>query len=98
MNKAWLVVLALLIAATGCDQGKEAKTALKSAKADAKKAADSAKHATKEMAKNATDKVDAATEKTETSAKLVAKNVLDEAIATAKTEDKALFVHFTADW
>jgi hypothetical protein len=94
MNKAWLVVLALLIAATGCDKGKEAETALK----NAKKAAESAKHATKEMAKDVKDEVDDAVEQTETSAKLVAKNVLDEAIATAKTEDKALFVHFTADW
>lgn len=37
-------------------------------------------------------------EKTETSAKPSARGVLDDAIAKAKSEDKALFVHFTADW
>ena len=30
--------------------------------------------------------------------KLVARTVLDDAVAAAKSENKALFVHFTADW
>ncbi len=37
-------------------------------------------------------------DKIETSLKLNAQSVLDEAIASAKANDKALFVHFTAAW
>ena len=85
MKMHWIIVLALLVISTGCDQ-QAADRALKEAKA------------AEAEAKLALEANADSIAKTETSAKLDARKVLDDAIAAAKADDKALLVHFTADW
>ena len=139
MKTHWMIMLALLVFATGCDQKQKAEDAARNAEQDAKvaeavkkqkrgvmskpsespakptddkdddaekdeSATDEGKsdegksdEAKSDEAKSDEGKEDAV-EKTETSATLNAKTVLDDALATAKTENKALFVHFTAEW
>lgn len=130
MKTHWMIVLAMLVFAIGCDQKQKAEEAAKYAEQDAKVAEavkkqkrgamtkpdegpgkepaedtgkdDAAEKTgdteTPESKENKDDTDTSAKEKTETSAKLVAKTVLNEAIATAKADNKALLVHFTADW
>ena len=131
MKAHWMIVLAILVFAIGCDQKQKAEDEAKYAEQDAKVAEAVKKQKRGAMTKpdegsgkqpaeekgdddtaektddtdspdyeDKTDDTDTgeSKEKTETSAKLNAKTVLDEAIAAAKTDNKELFVHFTADW
>jgi hypothetical protein len=128
MKKHWMIVLAMLVFAIGCDQKQKEEDAEKYAEQDAKVAEavknqkrgamtkpdegsgkEPAEDTGKDDAAEKTDETEtpetkenkddtSANEKTETSSKLIAKTVLNEAIATAKADNKALFVHFTADW
>ena len=124
MKKHWMIVLALLVFAVGCDEQKKAEEAAQQAAQNAKVAEaiknqkrgamtkpseGPAKPADSEDADfDSTEKPDSeakeeegkenSDEKTETSAQPLASDVLNEAIAKAKADDKALFVHFTADW
>ena len=130
MKAHWMIVLALLVFAVGCDQKQKAEDEARYAEQDAKVAeavkkqkrgsmtkpeegsgaapADAGKDdaakksddAETPESKDNTDETDSgeSEEKTETSSKLNAKTVLDEAIAAAKADNKALFVHFTAQW
>ena len=71
MNRHWLMVIAVLVIAAGCDH-QSAPSVPQSETVDS------------EM-------------KTETSIKQDARQVLNDAIAAAKADDKALFVEFSAD-
>ncbi len=99
MNKIWMFVVVVVMAAAGCDQKEAAISSMEKAKADAKVAEAKLIEAKLADAKTASTEpnVDGAAG-TQTAAKLDAHKVLDDAIAAAKTEDKALLVHFTADW
>lgn len=127
MNKHWMIVLALLVFAIGCDQKEKAEMEKQDAIQNAKvaeaqkkqkrgvmsKPGETSDEAPKEDEKADEDakpddgdaksedaktdgESDGDEEKTETSAKLNAKKVLNEAIAAAKSDNKALFVYSTS--
>lgn len=104
-----MMVLALLVIAAGCGPQESAERAARDALQDEKVRAALAKPRgggmggmpaelkpeDSDTSKDANDDPD---KETAASPKVSANQVLSDAIATAKTEDKALFVHFTADW
>ncbi len=131
MKKHWMIVLALLVFATGCNK-KVAEDPADAARLEQIRAAveksnkaprqsvgipeaggvendkpkDAGNESDEKVKPEGSPKVDddnkdgdaGAPEKTETSAKLNAKNALNDALAVARSENKALFVHFTAEW
>ena len=92
MNKNWTLLLILPCLAIGCNQ-QAANQALEDAKQAESKVIKAAKIVPAEEAMKTG---------TQTKARPVpdvdAREVLQEAISVAKAEDKALFVHFSADW
>ena len=89
---AMLVSCATLLMA-GCTQ--QAPVTIDTVVADAEKAVTSTDHAISELETVESETV--SLEVTE-SDKLNARNVLSQALATGKAENKAVFIHFTADW
>lgn len=134
MKKHWMIVLALLVFATGCKEEVEDPTTsarLEKIRAAVEEANNAPKQSVRRPEANhlpqtqpedvggesdeevkPEDSIQAkdgekndekvgdpeVTGKTESSGKMIAKTVLNEAIATAKSENKVVFVHFTADW
>jgi len=106
MNIRWLMILALLLMA-GCSDPADVATADKKetpeapAKVDSETETGSDSKAETEPETKPAESEPAETAKTETkepAEELTARTVLDNAIAKAKADDKALFVHFSADW
>ena len=103
--KKYLMFLAVLVVLTGCDNQQKDADARRDALKEIELAEAGDKRNRVEEAKTddeATDnRNDGRTDPAEevgTDTKLVARTVLDDAVAAAKSENKALFVHFTADW
>lgn len=99
MTKHWTLVLIVLVLATGCDQQAanqtldEAKAAAAEAKISEAKTIPATKILTREEAMKASTET-----RLESTPKPNARKILAQAVATAKADDKALLVHFSADW
>ena len=91
MTKYWTLILILPLLAVGCYQ-QEAKRNLEDAEAAQSKVIPAAKIVPVEEAMNT------GTQTARPEPDVDARDVLQEAISAAKADDKALFVHFGADW
>lgn len=114
MKKHWIILLAVTLVSAGCGRQESAERAARDALQDEKvKAAlanqergsvsmpaelDTSETTKPDDSKKVDDTAPVASSDSETAPTIQARSVLDDAIALAKTENKALFVHFTADW
>lgn len=85
-------MLVLLVIASGCDQ-QAANQALDEAKTAKANTIPAAKILTREEAMKASTE-----SRLESTPKPDARKILAQAVATANADDKALLVHFSADW
>ena len=92
MTKHWTLLLILLVIAIGCDQ-QAANQALEEAKTVEANTIPATKILTREEAMKASTET-----RLESTPKPDARKILAQAVATAKADDKALLVHFSADW
>lgn len=94
-----MIMLALLLACSGCDQ-QAADRALDKARAAEARAAADAKLAEDQhpLSESNVSEAQDSDSQLETISKLDANQVLHDAIAAAKADNKALLVHFSADW
>lgn len=102
MNKLWILVVGVMLLSLGCGESTEKKKTKDTKSADGPAEVSSASDTESDkVAKTDTERsAEAATDEKEDndSAAPVAQTVLDDALAAAKANNKALFIHFTADW
>lgn len=92
MTKHWILFIFSLVFTIGCDQ-QAANKASNEAKIAESKSIPATPILTRE------DAIKASTEtRLESTPKPDARAILTQAVATAKADDKALLVHFSADW
>lgn len=92
MTRRWTIVLFSLLFSFGCDQQAANKT-LDESKTAEPQTIPATPILTREDAIKASNKT-----RQESTPKPDAHVILKEAVATAKADDKALLVHFSADW